>query len=244
MRFMVMHKMTAELDAQLNEGLPPDPEIIKGVGQLIGEGAKQKVFQDGAGLRGSSQRSFIKYAGGQRTIVDGPFTDPKELVGGFALMKVKSKDEAIAWCDRFAAAIGDIELFLGAVMEPWDLGVVPKPAHAPLRFLAMHRLDEAKAATAPSPETMQKMGALIDEMTKAGVLQSTAGLGPTKDGARIRFEGGRRTVQDGPFTESKELVAGYSILELPSKAAAIEWGLRFGEIVRVNEVEIRPLPEG
>lgn len=242
MRFMVMHKMTAEME----KGLPPDPEIIKGVGQLIAEGAKQNVFQGGEGLKPSSQRSHIKYSGGKRTITDGPFTEAKELVGGFALMKVASREEAIGWCDRFAAAIGDVELFLGPVVEPWDIGMMAKPANPPLRFLAMHKLDDAKAAvgTAPAPETMAKMGALIEEMTKAGVLQSTGGLGPTKDGARIRFDGGKRTVQDGPFTESKELVAGYAILELPSKTAAIEWALRFGDVVKVNEVEVRPIPEG
>jgi hypothetical protein len=79
-------------------------------------------------------------------------------------------------------------------------------------------------------------------MTKAGVLQATGGLLSTKNGARIRFEGKKRTVVDGPFAESKELVAGYAIIDVPSKAAAIEWALRFGDIVRVNEVEVRQMP--
>jgi hypothetical protein len=86
------------------------------------------------------------------------------------------------------------------------------------------------------------MGALIDEMTKAGALEATGGLASTKKGARIRFEGGKRTVIDGPFAESKELVAGYAILDLPSKAAAIEWATRFGDVVKVNEVEVREIP--
>ncbi len=75
------------------------------------------------------------------------------------------------------------------------------------------------------------------------MLQATGGLARTKQGARVRFKAGKHTVIDGPFAESKELVAGYAILNLPSKSAAIEWGVRFGEIVRVNEVEIRELPE-
>jgi hypothetical protein len=99
----------------------------------------------------------------------------------------------------------------------------------------------------PSEAEMAKMGALIEEMTKAGVLQATGGLASTKNGARIRFERGRNGVQhqiiDGPFAESKELVAGYSIVELPSKASAIEWATRFGEIVKVREVEVRQMPE-
>jgi hypothetical protein len=65
----------------------------------------------------------------------------------------------------------------------------------------------------------------------------------TKHGARVRFQGGKRTVIDGPFAESKELIAGYAILELPSKAEAIEWAGKFGEVVEVNEVEIRQLAD-
>lgn len=241
MRFMVMHKVTEEME----KGLPPDPAVIAGVGQLIAEGAKDKIFISGEGLKPTSTRVHIAYKNGKRTITDGPFTEAKELVAGFALMQVKSKEEAISWCDKFAALIGDTELFMGPVVEPWDLGFAPKPENPPLRFLSMHKMDAAaENETPPDPALMAKMGALIDEMTKAGVLQATGGLASTKKGARIRFgAGGKRTVIDGPFTESKELVAGYAILELPSKAAAIDWAMRFGDVVKVNEVEVRQIPE-
>lgn len=160
-------------------------------------------------------------------------------------MRVRSKEEAISWCDRFAAVLGDVELFMGPVNEAWDLGMGPKPQNAPLRFLAMHKVDERSENEAPpDPQLMAKMGALIDEMTKAGVLQATGGLASTKKGARIHYKGGKRTVLDGPFAESKELIAGYAILDLPSKAAAIEWAIRFGEVVKVNEIEVRQLSEG
>jgi hypothetical protein len=240
MRFMVMHKMTEELE----KGLPPEPAVLERVGKLIEQGLKEKVFVSGEGLKPSSQRVHIVYKKGKRTITDGPFTETKELIAGFALMRVRSKEEAISWCDRFAAVIGDVELFMGPVVEPWDLGMMPKPADAPLRYLSMHRMDErAENDTPPDPQLMARMGALIDEMTKAGVLQATGGLASTRKGARIRFAGGKRTVIDGPFTESKELIAGYAIVDLPSKSAAIEWAMRFGEVVKVNEVEVRQMPE-
>jgi hypothetical protein len=240
MRFMVMHKMTEDME----KGLPPDPAIIEGVDKLVREGLKEKVFVSGEGLKPSSQRVHIAYKNGKRTITDGPFTEAKELVGGFALIRVRSKEEAISWCDKFAAVVGDVELFMGPVVEPWDLGIMPQPANAPLRFLSMLQMDErAENEAPPDPKLMAKMGALIDEMTKAGVLQATGGLATTKKGARIRFEGGKRTVIDGPFAESKELVAGYAILDLPSKAAAIEWAMRFGDVVKVNEVEVRQILE-
>lgn len=239
MQFMVMHKMTEEME----KGLPPDPSVMEGVGKLIEDGMKDNVFVSGEGLKPSSERVHIAYKGGKRTISHGPFKDPQELVGGFGLMRVRSKEEAIAWCDRFAAVLGDAELFMGPVVEPWDLGIMPKPEKAPLRFLSLHKLDESVANTAPpDAKLMAQMGALIEEMTNAGVLQATGGLAGTKQGARVRFKGGKHTVIDGPFTESKELVAGYAILNLPSKAAAIEWAIRFGEVVQVNEVEVRELP--
>jgi len=239
MRFMVMHKMTEEME----KGLSPDPAIIEGVDKLIREGLKEKAFVSGEGLKPSSQRMHIAYKNGKRTVASGPFTEAKELVGGFALMRVRSKEEAIACCDKFAAVIGDVELFLGPVVEPWDLGMMPKPENAPLRFLSMHKMDDAASEAPPDPKLVARMSALIDEMTKAGVLQATGSLASTKKGARIRFEGGKRTVIDGPFAESKELIAGYAILDLPSKAAAIEWAMRFGDVVKVNEVEVRQIAE-
>lgn len=240
MRFMVMHKMTEEME----KGLPPDPAIIEGVGKLVEEGLKEKVFVSGEGLKPSSQRVHIAYKNGKRTITDGPFTEAKELVAGFALMRVRSKEEALSWCDRFAAVIGDVELFMGPVVEPWDLGMVPKPENPPLRLLAMHKMDARSENEAPpDPQLVARMGALVDEMTRAGVLEATGGLASTRKGARIRYEGGKRTVIDGPFAESKELVAGFAIVDVPSKAAAIEWAMRFGDVVKVNEVEVRQMPE-
>jgi hypothetical protein len=240
MRFMVMHKLTAEME----RGFPPDPATIAGIGKLIEEGVKEKVFVSGEGLKPSSERVHIAYKNGKRTITDGPFTEAKELVAGYALLRVRSKEEAISWCDRFAALFGELELFLGPVVEPWDLGFAPKPANPPLRFLSMHKMDERAESEAPrDPVLMEKMGVLIEEMMKAGVLQATGGLSATRKGARIHFDGGKRTVIDGPFAESKELVAGYAIIEVPSKAAAIEWSMRFGDVVKVHEVEVREIPE-
>lgn len=239
MQFMIMHKVTDEME----KGLPPEPAVIEGVGKLIEEGLKDNVFVSGEGLKPTRERVHVAYKGGKRTVTDGPFVDAKELVGGYALMRVRSRDEALSWCDKFAAVIGDVELFMGPVVEPWDLGMMPPPPNAPLRFLSMHKLDESVPEQPPSPEMMAKMGALIEEMTSAGVLQATGGLAGTKHGARIRFQGGKRTVIDGPFAESKELVAGYAIVNLPSKEAAVEWAMRFGEVVKVNEIEVRLVPE-
>ena len=116
------------------------------------------------------------------------------------------------------------------------------------RYLSMIRVDEVNApAEGPSPELMQRMGELIEEMTKAGVLLDTAGLTPTAEGTRVHYEGGQLSVTDGPFTESKEVIGGYAMLQAKDKAEAIEWTKRF---LKVHEpywtvtCEVREVVEG
>jgi len=77
---------------------------------------------------------------------------------------------------------------------------------------------------------MDEMGKLIDEMTRAGILVSTAGLRPTKEGARVRLRHGKLSVTAGPFTETKEVIGGYAILEAKSREGALELTKRFLEI--------------
>ena len=240
MRVMVLVKASKDSEA----GVMPSEAQFAEMGKFNEELVKAGVILAGEGLHPSSKGTRIQFSGKKRTVVDGPFSETKELVAGFALMRVRSKQEAISWCDRFAAVVGDVELYMGPVVEPWDLGMVPKPKNPPQRYLAMHRLDErSENDAAPDPKLVAEMGALIAEMTSAGVLLATGGLSGTRHGARIRYDGGKRNVLDGPFAESKELVAGYAIIDVPSKAAAIEWALRFGEVVKVNEIEVRQVCE-
>jgi hypothetical protein len=93
-----------------------------------------------------------------------------------------------------------------------------------MRFMAMVKVTkEPEAGVMPKPELMEAMGRFNEEMIKAGVLLALDGLQPTSKGARIRFSGGKRSVVDGPFAESKELVAGFWLIQVKSKEEAIEW---------------------
>lgn len=85
------------------------------------------------------------------------------------------------------------------------------------------------------------MGQLISEMSRAGVLLATEGCQPTSKGARLRLDSGKLTVTDGPFPETKDLVAGFCMMQVSSKAEAIEWGKRFLAVVKAGESEIRQL---
>ncbi|MEU3658508.1 YciI family protein [Streptomyces sp. NPDC032940] len=116
------------------------------------------------------------------------------------------------------------------------------------RYLSLVRIDENNApAEGPSPELMQRMGELMEEMTKAGVLLDTAGLTPTAQGTRVHYEGGQLSVTDGPFTETKEVIGGYALMQAKDMAEAIEWTKRF---LKVHEehwtvtCEVREIMEG
>ncbi|MFL6572305.1 MAG: YciI family protein [Burkholderiales bacterium] len=90
----------------------------------------------------------------------------------------------------------------------------------------MIRLDE-KRGQAPSEQLMQDMGKLLEELTSKGQLISTAGLRPSAEGVRVRLRGGTLSTTDGPFTETKEVIGGYAILEAKSMQEAVELTQRF-----------------
>ncbi len=99
------------------------------------------------------------------------------------------------------------------------------------RFLTMIRIDEQNLPPEEFPADFQeRMGALYEEITKAGVMLDTAGLLPTSEGTRLTWSSGKISYTDGPFTETKEVVGGYSLTQCKDKAEAIEWTRRFLEI--------------
>jgi hypothetical protein len=113
-----------------------------------------------------------------------------------------------------------------------------------MRIMGLLKADkESEAGAPPSPELMQKMGKFIEEVMKAGVLRATDGLQPSSKGKRVRLSKGKITVIDGPFTESKELIASYALFEVKSMAEAIEWTKRFLEVLGEGECELRPIFE-
>jgi hypothetical protein len=90
---------------------------------------------------------------------------------------------------------------------------------------------ETEAGTPPTAELMAKMGELMEEITRAGVLLATEGLKPSAQGARVSLSGGKLTVTDGPFAETKELIASYGLIQVKSKEEAVHWTRRFLEVL-------------
>src|SRR6476619_6159765 len=93
-----------------------------------------------------------------------------------------------------------------------------------MRFMVIVKANkDSEAGVLPDPKMLTEMGKFNEELVKAGVMLAGEGLQASSKGARIRFEGGKKTVIDGPFAETKELIAGYWIIQVKNKAEAIEW---------------------
>ena len=108
-----------------------------------------------------------------------------------------------------------------------------------MRFMVMVKATkDSEAGRMPSQELLAAMGKYNEELVKAGIMLAGEGLQPSSKGARVRFSGERRTVIDGPFTETKELVAGFWIWKVKSKEEAIEWVKRCPNPMPGHEAEI------
>jgi len=239
MRFILMHKT----DARWERGENPSPELIARVGQLLTDMAGDGALLAGEGLRASSLGVRLQFSGGQRTVVPGPFTGGNELPAGFAIVRVESLDDAIGWASRVAEVKGDVEIDVRPVTEPWDLGLVPRPPGVPTRYMLLHKADAASESGARPAKERAAMRRLHDEMNRAGVLVTSEALAPSAKGRRYKFSDGKQSVIDGPFAESKELIAGYILLEAASLDEAARWAPPYAAAAETAELDMREVEE-
>ncbi len=239
MRYVCMHKVSPSTEAFR----PPSKELIDGMGRLIGETAKAGLFLGGGGLLPSKERIRFTLVDGTWRTEPGPFPGRNELPTGLATIKVDSLDQGIAWCKRYAAAIGAVEVELGPLTEPWHLGVCPKPAGpVPLQLMILPLATTAtEQGKAPTPQQERALAALHAEMVKQGVLTFATALQPSRSGMRLHYRSGQRTVTDGPFTESKELIGGFCMVQMRSRDEMLAWTDRFATILAEDvEIDLRP----
>lgn len=247
MRFMVLVKSNPESEA----GVLPDEKALSEMGAYNDELLKAGVMLAGEGLQASSKGSRVSYSKGKISVIDGPFAEAKELVAGFWLLQANSKDEVVAWLKKAPFREGEVEV--RPLFETEDFPV--DPAEVPggwrdrelaarkaapmqttrgnkkMRFMGFVLADkDTEAGAMPEEQGLAAMGAFIEEASKSGVFLAGEGLKPSSEGVRIRYQDSKRTVVDGPFAETKELVAGYSILAVDSKEEALEWTKRFAQV--------------
>lgn len=173
MRVMVI----VPADKSSEAGMLPDRQILSAMGKFNEELVKAGVMLAGEGLQPTSKGKRVKFSGGTPAVIDGPFTESKELVAGFWLWQVKSMDEAVEWLKRAPFGGGTV-IEIRRVFETEDFGNNLTPEM---------KASEDRMRAQSTQEEMTKMGQLIGEMMQAGVLLSTEGCKSSKHGARVKI---------------------------------------------------------
>jgi hypothetical protein len=236
MRFMTMQKNDPKTEA----GQPPPRELIEKMGAFIGEYASDGRFVDGAGLNGSKTRTRLVFGDGRCTVKHGPYRGEHELPAATLLLKVGTREEAIGWAERYGKILGDGEIELGKVNEPWDIGLMPAPENPPLQILLIEKASPATEGAGRSPKQKAELTRLKTEMTKAGVLVRSFNLKPSATAKRLMFTNNDLKVLDGPFAESKELIGGFAVMELSDMTEALAVCRRYAEILGgTAEIDLR-----
>ena len=195
------------------------------------------------GLRASSEGVRLRFSGDTRTVINGPFDRGNELSAGFSIVRVRSLEEAIEWASRQAKVLGDIEIDIRPVTEPWDIGMGPKPANLTTRrYMVLRKATAAtEADEAPSLGQRAELSRLIEETTRTGVHLVTETMRPSARGRRYKNSRDGISVFDGPFIESKELIGGYVVVSAESLEDAGRWARLYIDAVEGDEVDVREL---
>src|SRR4051812_39127293 len=117
MRFMIMHRHDANTEA----GKPPPMELVTKMGELVSGHAKAGRLIDGAGLGASKTRTRLVFREGRCTVKHGPYRGEHELPAATLTLKVRTREEAIGWAERYGKILGDGEIELGKINEAWDI---------------------------------------------------------------------------------------------------------------------------
>jgi hypothetical protein len=239
MRFIIMHKTNSHWES----GAIPSPELIARVGTLLGELAKARVLLGAEGLRATSEGVRLRFSAGSRTVIKGPFEGNNELAAGFSILRARSLDDAIEWATRQAAVLGDVEIDIRPVTEPWDIGMVTAPPDVSARRYMILRkaTPSTESGVAPSSAQPAELARLIDDTTRSGVHIVTETMRPSKRGRRYTNSRDGVTIYDGPFIESKELIAGYVVVSAVSLEDAGKWAMQYLNAVDADEVDLREL---
>ena len=236
MRFMILVKATKDTEA----GVMQPEKLIAEMATYHEELAKAGVLLDASGLQPSSKGWRIKYSGGKRTLIDGPFAETKELIAGYTIIQVKSKEEALERTKRFPnpamkgrrdrgapvvraggfrSQRGDRALSQdGGWAPPNDYWVKTAIAHSEetMKYICLGYFDEKKWETMSESE----QNAFLDEcftyddlLRKNGHIASGEALQSARNAITLRWKNGKVSITDGPYAETKEQLGGFGVFE-------------------------------
>ena len=246
MRFLILRKA----DLRTEQGVMPGADLLAAMGSYNRQLTDAGVMRGGAGLRPSAEGARLTLGDGDPVVTHGPFPDTGELVAGFSVFEADSREQAIEWIRRWPAQDVDGELTV-EIREsgcPDGCAEVRPSSAAPGggRYVVLLRSSPALEAELPvAQERLDRLDAHNAAEAAKGVLVAADGLRSSARATRVHFKAGKAaSVVDGPFTEIKELIAGYWLIRAGSLADAIEWAKRnpYPTGPRVD-VEIRPLYE-
>lgn len=239
MRVIMMHNTNAHWEA----GNPPDAALAANMGNLVEEMTRAGVMLSGEGLRATAHGVRLNFSGGERRLRRGPYAGPAPLNAGFIVAQLKTLDEAVEWATRLGRVVGDSEIDVRPVCEPWDLGFCPRPdGLETTRFMLLYKADgQSEAAIAAAAARGPAMAGLVGEMQRAGVFLAFEPMQPSERALRLVFAGGEYSVTDGPFSEAKEVIGGYCMVEVATLHEAVTWSTRFAGVVGDVSIDIRQL---
>lgn len=243
MRILCMHKAPADE----REGQPVPKDLVESMGKLIGDAAKQGILLGGDGLKPGTTRYRLAFANGRCEVTKGTRGGVEEqLPQRMVVLKVAKEQEAIDWARRFGEAVGASRLELGPLTEAWDLGFGTRPVDAPYRFMILQpATPDYEAGKAPTAAQQQGLRKVIAEMQKAGVLLLNEALLPSSKAVRLDYRDNVRTRTDGPFTESKELIGGFCMLQMRSFDEMVVWTEKFTRILGGTiQIDLRIAADG
>jgi hypothetical protein len=260
MKFMILRR--ADRNTEQVGGPMPGEELLAAMGEYHEALHAAGILRGAEGLRPTAEGVRLKLSNGKAELVDGPFAETKELIAGFSMIDVPSKQEAIDWVKRWPRLDGDVTLEIREVgcvggcpgIEPEQAATLAAPAQtqqtfAPdaKRFMVLLRSNSFSESDAiPGEKTMDALIRFNRDSMIRGELLAGDGLRGSALGARVAFAGGTLNVIDGPFTEVKELIAGYWVIRANSMQDAVEWAKRCPYPTAIDdriEVEIRRVYE-
>jgi len=210
-----------------------DEQCRTEMGKLSGELADQRKLERGAPLGPVEDAAVVRVRDGKLFASDGPYAEAKEVVGGFWIVDVASREEAIAIAKRTTHA-----RYGTAEVHAISRRILYKESEAGTPFLFVFRREPG--LTDPDGAKLKEMIEFSDELASRGILIETAPLADDPPPARVEVRRGQALVTDGPFAEAKEGVGGYGVLRVKDRAAAIELAIRYPH-ARWGPVEVREI---
>ena len=234
MKFMLMIMTDEKAEAALSPGA-----IDKIVEQHMSVGRDLRAAGKLVGssrLRFSSEAVTIRTQGGRHVVLDGPFAESKEVLGGFYLIEAASREEAIEWAKKLPLReAGAIEVRPARTGAQWR-GEIPDMQQFMVLFIANLDKPPSRAEVFQSIDSHYELSL---DLAAQGKFVCSRALEPGGSATTLRWKNGTHVVSDGPFAETKEFVAGYFVIACASQDEAIEWArqLMYG----LDACEVRPV---